>query len=696
MIRSIVPGFLLVAVMVVQGVQPLAARQEEPRRAVHALKFSGNHYIDDATLRAAIATSRSSTFERLWYLRWTPFGEKRFLDETELRRDVLRILLLYRRSGFMEATVDTVIDRHPQSVDVRFRITEGEPVRVSALAVSGVEGIVSPRKLVRRLPLRRGDPFDRLLFLLAADSIQATLANRGYPFAEVFRNFDQDVDQRRATVSFVVDPGPQAVIDSIEVVGPLQVDDRVVRRMLQVQPGDVFSRQALLESQRELYRLRIFEFVEISLADSVPDTLVTVRARVSEGRLRHVQAGFGYGTLDCVRALTSWTARDFLGGGKTLDLSARLSKLGVASPFDFVPPNTICQELENDDIDRRRPNYELTGALTLPYVFSSHQRATLALTAERRSEIRAYLREAVGGSASLTRDTPWRIPVTLSYTLSYGRSDADAVVFCAVLGFCTPADQQAVRSRQLQSTLGLTVIRNRTNSPIAPTRGTRFSVDVRYSSKAIGSDRFAQFLKGVVEGTWYQPVVPGMILATRLRVGAILPPRLTNISSMSDVEVIPTQERFYIGGPNTVRGFRQNELGPLVEFVTTPNPTNPRDTIISPTGGNQLFLANAELRFRVPGLSERIRGAIFVDAGDVFERRTASGLFDNLRVTPGAGLRFVTPLGPIRFDVAYNPADPDPVDVYRAIGSEVVLVASAIPARRLSRFRINFSIGEAF
>ena len=122
-------SFLLVAAC---AAAPLAAQQE---RVVRGLSFEGNHAIDDYTLGSAIATSSSSVFASLWLLRWMGLGEKRYFNELEFRRDVVRLLLLYRQSGYMNAVVDTVVRREGGDVHVLFRMYEGEPVRLTKLTL---------------------------------------------------------------------------------------------------------------------------------------------------------------------------------------------------------------------------------------------------------------------------------------------------------------------------------------------------------------------------------------------------------------------------------------------------------------------------------------------------------------------------------------------------------------------------------
>src|SRR5213595_2862250 len=170
-------SFLLVAAC---AAAPLAAQQE---RVVRGLSFEGNHAIDDYTLETAIATSSSSVFASLWLLRWMGLGEKRYFNELEFRRDVVRLLLLYRQSGYMNAVVDTMVRREGGDVHVLFRIYEGEPVRLTKLKLVGLDSILGVAALKRTLPLREGEPFNRTLFQASADTIdrKSTRLNSSHP-----------------------------------------------------------------------------------------------------------------------------------------------------------------------------------------------------------------------------------------------------------------------------------------------------------------------------------------------------------------------------------------------------------------------------------------------------------------------------------------------------------------------------------
>ena len=434
------------------------------------------------------------------------------------------------------------------------------------LTVSGTEGIIPPAQLIRDLPLREGDPFDQGRLIVSTDSIQRALQNRGFPFPVVYRRFSVQYADKTAQVEFLVDPGPAARIDSIEVIGPPDLDPTLVYETIRLQPGQRFNQSALYQSQQELYRMGVFDFVDVRLSDSMPsgpdDSLVTVMVQVSRGRLHSVRLGGGYGTNDCLRTLASWTARNFLGGGRSLALTVGFSKIGTGAPFAGFEEN-ICRSLEPDaGTERLELNYNLSASLRFPTVLSPRRSATVTVSAERFSEFQAYIRQAIGFDVSLTQQTKWNIPVTLSYSLSYGSTAAEDAVFCSILSVCREEDVAIFREDRFKAMAGVLLVRDRTNSPINPTRGTVLMLEARVAADEIGSDPEIEFAKGLVEFASYHPVGRRTVFAWRLRWGSIGSPDFR--FDPQAVRFIPTEERFYGGGPTSVRGFRQNELGPLV------------------------------------------------------------------------------------------------------------------------------------
>jgi outer membrane protein assembly complex protein YaeT len=636
---------------------------QERQLIVRQLDFNGNRAISDEVLASAISTTNSSWFARNFLFRWIGLGAKRYFDEQEFRRDVVRLGVLYKRSGFYESVIDTLVRRTPEDVYITFNIKEGEPIVVTTLTIIGLDSLRerARRAALQDLPLHQGDPFNRYAMQASADTITLRLRDHGYPSATVFTGFEVNKPERRASISLEVAPGRRAVVGRITVVGAQRVDSSLVRKLLVARPGRRYSQEELFQSQRNLYESDLFRFASVNIdsaayrpdADSVP-----LLVQVNEGKRRRIRGGLGYATNDCFRGSLGWTSRNFLGGGRILDLTSRVSKVGVGAPVDWGLADNICGQSRNDTVGSAKVNFYLGASVRRPAFLSPNNALTLSIFTERRSEYKVYLRQETGASIAFTRTTPRRRnPLSLTYTLSYGRTEATAQSFCSFFNACTTDVIEPLRQNRILATLTASGNFPRVNSQIDPTRGRIGSVEVTYSSKYIGSSSLQQFTRFVGAIAWYRPLSRNVVLSWRVKGGLIVSPNVDVASGTG--AFIPPEQRFYAGGPNDVRGFDRNELGPVVyvipqSAVTNPDSINADSVRVAATGGNGLAVANIELRVPSPVLSSRFRLAAFVDAGGVWQRggnaRTAV-----IRVTPGVGLRVATPLGPARLDVAYNP-----------------------------------------
>src|SRR5881296_622347 len=700
-------AFRLTLLVAVFAAAPLAA-QQEPQRVVRGLSFEGNHALDDYTLSSAIATTNSSAFATKWFLRWIPWlGEKRYFNELEFRRDVIRLLLLYRQSGYMNAVVDTLVRREGRDVYVKFRIYEGDPVRLAALDILGLDSILDVRRLKRDLPLQVGDAFNRALFQASADTIVSRLKNIGYPYADVLRNYDVDVAALRAVATLEALPGPRRRVGQVLITGAEKVDTGTIRRMLSVKVGDWFRQDQLYLTQRDLYGLGMFRSVNVVLADTTPppgDSTVRVVVRVSEAPRHRIRAGAGYGSLDCFRVQSGWTAYDFLGGARSLDVTGQLSKVGVGVPTDANFKQNVCRFLQADSTSDTL-NYNATVTLRQPAFLSPRHTASFAVFAERRSEFKAYTRQAVGANVAVTFNARRNVPVTVGYGYSVGRTTADPAVYCLRFLLCNESDQAFLANRRPFGAITISGVRARVNSVLDPSAGGVTQVTLVHASRYVLSDTLYEFNRGELEVSKYYPLSRRTVLAWRIRGGTILSQRLNLF--VQSVKFVPPDQRFYAGGPNSVRGYARNELGPrvyvtdsiIVQGTDTTYASNPQ---ASPTGGNTAFTANLELRVPSPIFPDRVRLGLFVDVGQVWERGDTGTTVSGLRVTPGLGLRFITPLGPVRLDAAYNgyPQEPGPLyflnNTDRSLTATGKTINPTVPSGFWRRVVVQFAVGQAF
>ena len=749
-------------VLAVLGVAWLAAARplgaqgvacESGGTEVRALEFTGNETFTDAELANRIATTASSWSRR--YLRL--FGERYCLDSLTVSRDSLRLLLFYNGHGFTDVKVGRSIRMlDSTAAAVRFDIAEGRPLVIDSLTYSGLDEVPDKERILRGLPLRVGERFDRFLVEATRDTLVRRLRDRGYPGAEVLRSFDTDTARRTAALEFSAATGVRQRVGEVSIQieaqpgKPLGVRPERVLAVVGLQRGELFSQSNLEAVKRGLYLTEAFQHVDVSvdsasLADA-SDSLLTVRVTLTEAKLRAARVSAGWATFDCFRTQLQYTDYNFLHGLRRVDVTGRLSKISNGAPLDFG--NNLCSQSVRRDRFSDTLNYYAGATISQAALFGQRILPSLSLYSERRSELSVFLRDVpVGLLGSLQYEGPGRIPLAFSYQLEYGRTVAQPAYFCQVFQICEVETQRFLLDRRRSAVFGVSAVRNRSNDPINPSHGSAARLELRNGSQVIGSDPLTQFTRAVMDASLYRTVFDGGVLVLRLRAGAVLGRK---VDLQGRPRFIPPQERMYAGGPNTVRGFRQNEMGSLIYLVTgfdtIPNPDDPttvfyraksavtgldRDPLSG--GGDNVVVGNVELRVRSFFLPELVQYALFADAGELWNRggRESGGGFQSLKVTPGVGLRVFTAIGPVRVDVGYNPYDRPAGPAYfntRSSGSEnelrpvycvspdnrlpVPAIAIGVPVQQagtcpatfdpaprrgfFNRLTFNFSIGQAF
>lgn len=675
---------------------------------VRQLSFKGNKALDDLQLSAAIATTNSSWFARSGLVRWMGLGEKREFSQVEFERDVLRITLLYRKIGYMGVAVDTLVRRTTKDIYITFQIDEGPPVVLDSLAILGLDSIASREVVERDLPLRPGDPFSRIGLDATSDTLVRRLRDRGYPDAVAFQSFERDKVDLTAKAAIDVQPGPLSDVAGIQVTGTDRVSPDVVRSLLATRPGQRFSQEDLYRSQRNLYRSDLFSFAAVGIDSAAYDPVsdsVPLTVRLTESKPRRARGSIGYATEDCIRAGAGITFRDFAGGGRVLDITGRVSKIGVGEPTAWGLENgTMCSQLKPDTLGSGEVNYSLAVSLRRPAFLSPNNTLSTTVFADRRSDYLVYLRQEVGAGVSLNRETLRQAKLALTYAYTYGSTQASPASFCVSLEVCSADDIAQLSSDQGLGALGASATFPSVNNPLNPTRGHRTTIQGMVSAQILGSSETQQFVQLAAERSWYHTLSRETLLSWRLRLGTIWAP-LTSLNGITETRYVPPANRFYAGGPNDVRGYELNGLGPVNYLIDNDtavvDTTNPGNTPIpsgavrySPVGGNMLGVGNVEIRLPSPIWGRHFRWVAFVDAGVLWDRDQNDPA---IRVTPGVGLRLVTPLGPVRLDVGYNGYGQQTGALYLSQNDAVIKIRdSYTPSGNPDRFVFHFAVGQPF
>jgi outer membrane protein insertion porin family len=722
-------------------IQPQADAEERPE--VERLTLQGVNSVDKDELHQSIATEasrcRSLIFKPIcWFSKSRLFFERQFLDREELKRDVLRIRVFYWKRGFRDAQVDTVVARRSRGkVAVTFRIAEGAPTVVTNIDVTQNGNVLSDRDISRRIALSVGAPLNLLRLDTTKVRLEQRLWEKGYADAIVDTSITLSADERSARVSIAIDPRWRTTVDSIHVHGNDRISVRTIRRSLTFREGDLFRRSDVLRSQRNLYESNLFKkaSVESSEEQSSADSTKIVDVNVQESPLREIRTSVGFNTEDFVQVEGRFTHYNFFGGARRFTIQLAVGNLFAESLNNrFIFPDVFSVPTS----ERGRyfaPTYTASVELRQPWFGSAKNSLALSGFTHRRSAPGIYIDRGYGSSATFTRELTLRAPASLNYRFEVTTVDAGDVYFCVNFGVCDRATLDALRGHQRLSPLALTASMDRTDDPLGPRRGFRVRFDTEHASQLTSSDY--RYNRTGADGAGFFQIRKRGVLAGRLRAGWVDGLSSTGRAVGGGVpgDVLHPRKRFYSGGSQSVRGFRENQLGPRVltiserklrtAFLRTPTDSTPacpeptpieqcdpnfaafrdRDFEPRPLGGNMVYEASAELRFPV---WEQLSGAVFVDMGFVSQKTDPTLPGSKSAITPGFGARYRSPVGPIRVDLGVNPAKREdlPVITETFVNGERTLtrlqqrraysVARSGLSGILDRLVLHLSIGEAF
>ncbi len=657
---------------------------------VRKIRFSGNTAFSDSEIERAIATRdsgcKSVLLSPLCWIGWNAFIRTERLDARELRTDIARIRVFYYRRGFRNAQVDTTVIRQNDFVDIAFRIDEGEPVIVHDLQVHGLEDIGAAEAIISDLDLKPERPFSEVDLTASRERIERELRRRGYADAVVLVEATiPSTDTLAAYVALQAVPGPRSRIGEIEVIGTLEVDPEDVKRLLTFSTGDVYDEDEIVRSQRTLYSLVLFDYVAITRRPTSPDSTIDIQVQVNEAKMRGVQFGFGLSTTECFQVEAGWSHRNLFSGTRTLELSAVLSNLGTATLARRFPCTQAGvqrgSELETNPYNK--VNWRLRADFRQPWFLGTENWLHLGVFGERQSLPGIYARVSYGGDVRLSREISPGTALVGTYragrdSLEEGSAD---FLFCANFLICQPEDIAVLEQPRWLSWVAVTFAQSRTDVVLNPTRGYRFTIEAETASRLTGSEWAYYRAQG--EFSWFQRLGRN-VLGLRVRAGLVRPigsglegVELSTATDTSTAEpVTHPLKRQYAGGAFTVRGFGQNLLGPLTLLANRNDlqACNPDDPLVTdrntwvcnpeeagltssqvfprPVGGENSVVANLELRF--PFAAGRWIWVAFVDVGRVWSADAEVSGGDRIAWSPGVGIRYQSPVGPLRLDIGYN------------------------------------------
>lgn len=717
--------------------------QTRERPEVRALTITGVSHADARELEQNISTQATTCasflFKPFCLLSHSPtFQNRFFLDETEFKRDVLRIRLFYWLRGYRDATVDTTVAKiGSRLVHVTFAVHEGPPTIIRSLDIEADSKLIDARTRGRLALLHEKDPLDLVRLDSMRLALQRAAWNNGYGDAKVDTSVVVDDSAKVADVKLVLTPNRITTIGTITISGTQRVNEAVVRHALTFKQGDLYRQTTLLESQRNLYESNLFRLAQIQVPTQ-PDSVKNVRIDVTEAPLHEVRAGPGINNVDFVQFTGQYTAYNLLGGARRLDVSATAGNLFASSlqgrgvfrnvkgdiPFG-VDASPYLQPTFNASIDLKQSSF----------LRRASNSAGIGVFTHRSINPGVFIDRGYGAQAAFTNDVATRAPVSITYRYELNRVAASDVYFCVNYGVCDSLTIGTLRSHQAMSPLTLTGYVDRTVRPFAPTGGYAVRLEVEHASQYTASDyRYNRvFFDGA---SYWGRRRDKHIISAHIRAGWV-----SALESGDVAGVLHPRKRFYAGGASSVRGYGENELGPriltidgatllngatstgggtcalTVDAVKFCDPNSSKLTRVNfipqPLGGGTLLEASVEYRFPMPGgdVMRDFTAAVFVDGATVGrgDIRGIQPIGNSVKgtgaITPGFGIRYQSPVGPIRMDLGINPNRAEDLPVVTAVrdsNGQMRIVGLgktrnfAQASRFLNRLVFHLSIGEAY
>ncbi len=601
---------------------------EEGTIQVRSIKFTGVNGVSASRLKNALATRESSKI---------PWGRKRYFDRSKFDADVKRIEAFYADRGYPNAKVtgfDVKLNTRQDAVDVSLTVSEGEPVRVASVAFVGFE-VIPPEHLAAlkgHVPIKVGQPRDRELVRNAQELAVNELRDHGFPYAKVALQETAEANGTRAALTLTASPETKAVFGPVEISGNKSVSEDVIRRELAYAPGDLYRLSLVQDTQRRLYGLELFQFATVLPVD--PDQQpaeVATRVTVAEGKHQRVKFGVGYGTEEKARVDAEYHHLNFLGGARSAGLHGRWSSLDRGLRADFSQPYVF------------QPHFSLNGEGQRWY-----------------TDTPAYQSVVSGGKLSLkyraNAKTSWSISMT-------SERDSSAIATDVLNDLTLRNDLIALgldpRTGQQSGTInaaGFEIQHSTVDNLLDAHRGYQLSFKVERAGGPFGGSFTYTALSA--DARHYLGLGDRIVVASRVQSGNIAP------ADNSETGV-PFSKKYFLGGATSIRGWGRYEVGPLSGSGL-------------PIGGNSMLAGSVEMR---ANLVDKLGAVVFVDTGNVWA--DAGGIrLNDLRYATGTGVRYQTPVGPVRLDFGYQ-LNPIPN-----------LLVNGLPQTR--RWRVHISIGQAF
>ncbi|TMA90746.1 MAG: outer membrane protein assembly factor BamA [Deltaproteobacteria bacterium] len=592
---------------------------EHAKITVKEIRFVGNRALSDSELKDAMLTQEGGPFSFL-----TGAGTYR---EEAFQRDEIVLQGLYFDQGYIYVKFGKpAIELSPDKryIFITMTIDEGEPFDVGKIDVAG-DLLVPREQLLALVTTRSGERFSKTRLQNDMNRLLDVYKDKGYAYANVTPDTAVDSEKRLVDLTYVFQKGQPVTIEKIEIVGNNKTRDKVIRREMRIAEGDLYSGTGVRASKARVTALGFFDSVEINQKRGTTDDKMLLEVSVKEKLTGTFQIGFGFAGGENFFGQAQLAQNNLLGYGHTASLSLQISSIRQLFQLSYLDP----------------------------YVFDTQWTGSIDLY---RSELlfSGFDRSANGGSLTagydFTNIAPWLedFRLFLTYTL-------EQVTVSAAVGTQDVLANQFSSGRT--SSVRISFNYDKRDNRLFPTNGHLESASAEFASSLFGSQNLFQRFRLIER--FYRPMWLGMVFKTNVSLGYI---RATDPID----HPIAISEKFFEGGINSIRGYSLRSISPTLRIATSREPN--AGIIDFPVGGNKELITNWEIEFPIFG-GAGLRGVVFYDAGNVFSetenffqssQRNGTlplGLFHSV----GFGIRWFSPLGPLRFETGF-PLTRRPID----------------------------------
>ncbi len=561
--------------------------EEGKKVSIKEIRFEGNKAITDRRLKKVMKTKKK------WLLSWLD-GSGVYKKEEALT-DVERVRELYLDNGYIEVQVSEPrisLSEDKRWIVLNISFSEGAQYKIKNINIKG-STIFSTSDLLKKFELKPGDIFNRGVFRKDMTTVSDMYGEKGYVFMDVTPQFFPEQDTKLLNIDINIEEKNKVKVGKINILGNEATRDKVIRREIRLNEQETINTKALKRSYQRLNNLNFFESLEITTGQVDRETL-DLNIRVKDKPTGSFSIGGGYSSIDRWMGQIEISEGNLFGRGQLLKARGEFSS--------------------------RRTNYSLT--FREPWLLDTPTSGTISLFDNER-EYYEYKRKNRGFSLGLGRSFKEYYGGNIGYTWEKVK------IFDVQSAASQRIKDEEAKGEQLTSNIALTLYRDTRDNFLDPHKGSENTVSVEYAGGYLGGDN--AFGKYVYSTSWYFPLFWNTVIMFRGKVGYA--------EGLWGKE-LPLNERFFVGGINTVRGFDFGEAAKDKDL-----------------GGNKELIFNIE--YSLPLVPEAmLKGVLFFDAGYAFDNDEGYAI-GKLRYSAGGGFRWISPIGPLRLEWGYN-LDPEP------------------------------------